>query len=209
MITKTLQQGLALLNIDLPAAAIEKLIDYIGLLHTWNGVHNLTAVRDPLEMVTKHLLDSLSIAAFVNTGTVIDVGTGAGLPGIPLSISNQTQNFVLLDSRQKKITFVEHVILSLKLVNCEAVCARVEQYKPVLAFDWVVSRAFASLADFVRLSAHLCKPSGRLVAMKAAVLPEEIAEIKFDWVVEKIVPINVPGLDANRSLVFMKRDEKC
>jgi 16S rRNA (guanine527-N7)-methyltransferase len=202
-LTKTLQQGLAVLKVAENEVALEKLITYIETLHKWNAVHNLTAIRDPLEMVTKHLLDSLVLAPYLNTGRVIDVGTGAGLPGIPLAISNPTQKFVLLDSNQKKMTFVEHMILSLKLVNSVAVCARVEQYQPEQPFDWVVSRAFSSLADFVRVSAHLCKPSGRLVAMKGLVDPAEIAEIDSGWTIESIKQINVPGLNAARSLVFM------
>ncbi len=204
-ITTCLQTGLAQLKMDLPGESVEKLVHYLDLLHKWNAVHNLTAVRDPLEMVTKHLLDSLVLAPYVKTGTVIDVGTGAGLPGIPLSISNQTQDFVLVDSHQKKITFVEHVILSLKLDNCRALCERVEKIQSE-PFDWVVSRAFASLSEFVKLAGHLCKPSGRLVAMKAEVLPAEMNEVGLGFMIEKIIPVKVPGLEAKRSLVFMKRN---
>lgn len=202
-LTKTLQQGLAVLKVAENDVALEKLVTYIETLHKWNAVHNLTAIRDPLEMVTKHLLDSLVLAPYLSTGSIIDVGTGAGLPGIPLAISNPTQNFVLLDSNQKKMTFVEHMILSLKLVNSVAICARVEQYRPEQPFDWVVSRAFSSLADFVRVSAHLCQPAGRLVAMKGVIDPAEIAEIDSSWTIESIKQINVPGLNAARSLVFM------
>ncbi len=202
---KVLQAGLQAMGLSLIEAIHMKLLDYIELLCKWNAVHNLTAVRDPEDMIKRHLLDSLVLLPFLSSdkGTrLVDVGTGAGLPGIPLALASPTLQVVLLDSHQKKIAFVQHVILCLQLSNVTAVCARVEQYKPDVRFDFVVSRAFASLSDFVLRAAHLCKKEGKLIAMKGVIDPLEVAAIPAGFTIEKIQPVQVPGIVEPRSLIF-------
>jgi len=212
-----LSEGLQTAHLNISEAIQLQLIDYLELLVKWNTVHNLTAVRDPLEMVTRHVLDSLVLLPFLDDfcknrsldkASVLDVGTGAGLPGIPLALARPEHTLVLLDSNQKKISFVQHVILSLKLANATVVCTRVEKYQPDVPFDWVVSRAFASLSDFVVLSHHLCKEEGKLVAMKGVIDPTEIKAVPSDYVIEKIEPVEVPGLTAKRTLVFINRTKQ-
>lgn len=209
ILSQALSEGLLAVKLDISEAIQEKLITYIELLVKWNVVHNLTAVRDPLEMVTRHVLDSLVLLPYLEEhASVLDVGTGAGLPGIPLALCRPEQSFVLLDSHQKKIAFVQHVILSLKVTNAIAVCERVEKHQPAALFDWVVSRAFASLSDFVRVSHHLCKRDGRLVAMKGVIDPAEVAAVSSDYTIEKIASVKVPGLMAERALVFINIIDK-
>lgn len=209
ILTKALSEGLLAANLSIPEAIQLQLIAYIELLVKWNAVHNLTAVRDPLEMVTRHVLDSLVLLPYLEAhASVLDVGTGAGLPGILLALARPQQSFVLLDSNQKKIAFVQHVILSLKVTNAIAVCERVEKYQPAAPFDWVVSRAFASLSDFVRLSHHVCKRDGRLVAMKGVIDPAEVAAVSSDYTIEKIASVKIPGVDAERALVFINIRDK-
>lgn len=161
-----LRAGLKAMDITIASAIQQKLIQYLQLLNQWNAVYNLSAVRDPLGMVQRHLLDSLSILPYVPEGRILDVGTGAGLPGIPLALCCPKSQFVLLDSRQKKITFVRHVLISLELVTAEALCMRVEDYKPESLFDLVMCRAFSSLSTFISQSRHLSEDDGFLLAMK-------------------------------------------
>ncbi|HEV2524027.1 MAG TPA: 16S rRNA (guanine(527)-N(7))-methyltransferase RsmG [Gammaproteobacteria bacterium] len=217
ILIKALAEGLSAANLSVPESTQLQFVEYIELLVKWNAVHNLTAIRDPLEMVKRHVLDSLVLLPYFDDfcksrpeghAAVLDVGTGAGLPGILLALCRPAQSFVLLDSNQKKIAFVQHVILSLKVSNAIAVCDRVEKYRPEISFDWVVSRAFASLADFVRLSQHLCKRDGRLVAMKGIIDPAEVAMVSSDYTIEKMVSVQVPGLTVERTLVFMSITQK-
>lgn len=188
--------------------AEERLVNYIQLLYKWNAVHNLTSVRDPKEMATRHILDSLVLLPFVTQGRVLDIGTGAGLPGIPLAVTRPDLSLVLLDSNQKKVSFVQHVIHSLKLTNVTVICARVEVYQPESPFDWVVSRAFASLAEFIELSKHLCRSNGRWIAMKGDVKPEELAALSKNYTLEQVKSVSVPGLAAKRTLVLVKKNEE-
>lgn len=204
ILLETLKAGITKAGWSIEEPMQEKLIDYIALLHKWNSVHNLTAVRDPEEMVKRHVLDSLVLLPYLNNQHILDVGTGAGLPGIPLALCQPECSWVLLDSNQKKINFVQHVILSLELTNVSTVSTRVESYQPEGRFDLVVSRAFASLSDFVLLSQHLCKSEGRLVAMKgASIEPAEMADLPSTCTIEQIKQITVPELDVLRSLVFV------
>jgi 16S rRNA (guanine527-N7)-methyltransferase len=217
ILIKALSEGLSAANLSVSESTQLQLIAYIELLVKWNAVHNLTAIREPREMITRHVLDSLVLLPYFDDfcksrpqgyASVLDVGTGAGLPGILLALCRPTQSFVLLDSNQKKIAFVQHVILSLKVSNAIAVCDRAEKYRPEVPFDWVVSRAFASLSDFVRLSNHLCKRDGRLVAMKGVINPAEVTMVSSDYTIEKMEPVQVPGLAAERTLVFISITQK-
>ncbi len=203
-----LATGIKACHLNLAASVQEKLIQYIELLSQWNKVHNLTAIRDPKDMIHKHVLDSLSLVPYLHSGKVVDVGTGAGVPGIPLALALSDLEFTLLDSNQKKITFVQHVILSLKLTNVRAICTRVEAYQPPEPFEWVVSRAFASLSDFIRLSQHLCQKEGRMIAMKGVIDPAEVATISSHLILEAIQPVKVPGVEASRTLVFITKNKQ-
>jgi len=200
-----LAPGLKKLGIALPTGGEAALLHYVELLQRWSQAYNLTAVRDPDEMVTKHLLDSLAILPFVTGATVADVGTGAGLPGIPLAVALPGTRFTLIDSNGKKTRFVTQAKAELKLANVEVVQARTESYKPAVPFAQVVSRAFASLKDFAALAGGLAAPGGRLLAMKGADPTDELADLPAGFRVLAIHPLKVPGLDAERCLVEMEK----
>jgi len=198
-------QGAAAMGIDLGEAAVGKLDAYLQLVEKWNRVNNLTAVREPAQMVTLHLLDSLSILPHVaNAGTLLDVGTGPGLPGIPLAIARPAMRVTLLDSSHKKCAFLQQAKTELGLANVEVVCDRVENWKPEQRFDVVVSRAFSDLADFVEQAKHLVAPGGRLMAMKGVYPFEEIARMPASHRVAQVVELRVPQLDASRHVVFVE-----
>jgi 16S rRNA (guanine527-N7)-methyltransferase len=200
-----LAEGLAAMGIALDAPAQAKLVAYLRLIEKWNKVHNLTAVREPGQMVVLHLLDSLSVLPHVaGARTLLDVGTGAGLPGIPLAIARPDLAVTLLDASHKKATFLRQAKAELELANVEVACERVEKWHPAAAFDVVVSRAFAELADFVAQAAHLVAPGGAMLAMKGVHPFEEIARVPATHRVENVVALRVPTLDAQRHLVFLK-----
>lgn len=199
---KKLSQGLAELGIDLDAATQQKLLDYLALLEKWNKVHNLTAVRDPSDMVTLHLLDSLSVLPHIKNGRLLDVGSGAGLPGIPLSIVRPDLQVTVMDSSHKKASFMRQAKATLGIPNLEVVCGRVEEFHPEHKFNMVISRAFSDLAEFMRLTAHLCDEEGVWLAMKGVYPFDELAQIKGPT--SEVVPLRVPGLEAQRHLVFLK-----
>lgn len=199
---KKLSQGLAELGIDLDVATQQKLLDYLALLEKWNKVHNLTAVRDPSDMVTLHLLDSLSVLPHIKSGCLLDVGSGAGLPGIPLSIVRPDLQVTVMDSSHKKASFMRQAKATLGIPNLEVVCGRVEEFHPEHKFTMVISRAFSDLAEFMRLTAHLCDEGGVWLAMKGVYPFDELAQIKGPT--SEVVPLRVPGLEAQRHLVFLK-----
>jgi 16S rRNA (guanine527-N7)-methyltransferase len=199
-----LATGLAEMGPALPAAACEALLAFIGLLARWNRVYNLTAVRDPTEMVTRHLLDSLSILPYLQGPSVLDVGTGAGLPGIPLALARPEWRFVLLDSNAKKTRFVTQAIAELHMENVTVIHSRVESYRPGAACDSVVSRAFANLAEMVAATRHLHHPGIRLVAMKGEHPERELRALPPDIEVSLAESICVPGLQAQRHVVCMR-----
>lgn len=204
-----LKEGLVAQQLNLSEETQDKLIDYIELLHKWNGIHNLTAITDPFEMIQKHILDSLSVYPFLKESlakTILDVGTGAGLPGIVLALSCPDRHFVLIDSQQKKINFVQHVVLSLKLENVSLICKRVEDYQPKQLFDWVISRAYASLSEFVQTTEHLCQTEGRFIAMKGKISLEEQQDLPASFRLERCENLEIPGLSAARSLLFIKKE---
>ena len=200
-----LAEGLAAMGQALSDETQARLIAYIHLIEKWNRVHNLTAVREPLRMVGLHVLDSLSLLPHIeNKKTLLDVGSGAGLPGIPLAIARPDLHVTLIDSIQKKTAFLIEAKAQLGLTHCEVVCERVEAWRPDKKFDVVVSRAFSELSDFVIQSAHLVAPDGELLAMKGVHPFEEIAKVPASHRVASVVELNVPTLDAKRHLVFLK-----
>ncbi len=200
-----LAQGLSEMGVALEAGAREKLVAYLRLIEKWNRVHNLTAVREPEQMVVLHLLDSLSVLPHVaRARTLLDVGTGAGLPGIPLAIARPDLAVTLLDSSHKKATFLRQAKAELALSNVEVACERVERWHPAAQFDVVVSRAVAELCDFVIQAAHLVAPGGTMIAMKGVHPFEEIARLPSTHRVENVVALRVPTLDAQRHLVLLK-----
>lgn len=194
---KILVSGLKSMNLSLGDDKIEQLLDFIKLIEKWNKAYNLTAIRDREDMVRLHLLDSLAIAPFIEGKRVIDIGTGAGLPGIPLAIYLPEIEFTLLDSNAKKTRFVQQAIVELKLKNVSVCHNRVEQYHPEKNFDIVITRAFAGLSDIVELTAHLLGKDGVLLAMKgqAPDVP------KLESAKTELYPVNVPGIIAERCLV--------
>ncbi len=200
MLTR-LQRGCEALGLAPDSAQQESLLDYLALLLKWNSAYNLTAVRDPEQMVTRHLLDSLAVAPHFSGEHVIDVGTGAGLPGVPLAVMFPGTRFALLDSNGKKTRFLFQVKTALRLDNMEIHHARVESFRPPELFDAVVSRAFASLADMAAGCRHLLAPAGRLLAMKGAYPEEELAALGPAWQVRAVHALAVPGLDEQRHLV--------
>jgi 16S rRNA (guanine527-N7)-methyltransferase len=200
-----LAPGLKALGTTLPAGGEARLLAYIELLVRWNQAYNLTAIRDPGEMLTKHALDSLAVLPFIAAGPCADVGTGAGLPGIPLAIARPDIRFTLLDSNGKKTRFVTQAVAELKLSNVDVVQARSEAWRPPAPFAQVLSRAFASLADFAKLAGGLAAPGGRLLAMKGARPEEEIAGLPRGFRLVAVHPLKVPGLDAERCLVELEK----
>lgn len=193
---------------------MQRLLDYGALLAKWNRVYNLTAIRRPEQIVTHHLLDSLAVAPYVVGPRVADIGTGAGLPGIPLALLHPDWTVALVESNHKKATFLDQARIELGLGNVQVVTERVEGWQPVHGFDTVICRAFSDLAEFVRLAGHLCTShggfpggasGGRLLAMKGVYPFEEVAQLPSGWVVDQVVALKVPGLDAERHLVVIKK----
>lgn len=184
-----------------------QLIAYVGLLHKWNKAYNLTSVRDPEQMLIRHILDSIVVKPYLQGQRFIDVGTGPGLPGIPLAIVCPDSRFTLLDSLGKRIRFLRQVQFELKLPNIELVQSRVEAFTVPQAFDGVISRAFASLCDMVNWCHHLTAAEGRFYALKGVLHDEEIAGLPAGFRVERIVPLNVPGLEGDRHLIIINTGE--
>ena len=185
------------------------LLAYVGLLKKWNRTYNLTAIRDEAEMVVQHLLDSLSVLPAVQESALAgrrwaDVGSGAGLPGIPLAIARPTLEFTLIETVEKKSAFQRQAKIELGLKNLAVLGGRVEEVAAG-GFDAVVSRAFAELADFVRLAGHLPVPGGRLYAMKGAIPEDEIGRLPEGWAVAECVKLEVPGLNAQRHLIVLEK----
>jgi len=201
-LVEELQHGITQLGITLDAEAQGKLLDYLVLLHKWNKVYNLTAIRDPQQMVSNHLLDSLAVMPYLWAGRWLDVGSGAGLPGLVLAIAQPGWQFTLLDSNSKKTSFVQQAVIELGLRNVSVHCERVEEWQPAERFDGIISRAFSELGEFLRNTRHLMAPHGRWAAMKG--IPEqELEEVPDGCRVEQVIPLQVPGLHAARSLVIV------
>ena len=200
-----LAQGLAAMELDLPAEHREQLLAYLALLYKWNRTYSLTALREQDKAVSHHLLDSLSILPFVSGGNLLDVGSGGGMPGIPLAIVCPELVVTLLDSNSKKTAFLQQTAIELGLKNISVHGGRVEQYHPADGFAAIVSRAFAELADFATLSRHLLTTDGVWLAMKGVRPDGEIVRLPGGVRVEAVHPLRVPGIDGERHLVVMRR----
>ena len=202
-LAKDLSSGIEQLAIDVAPEAQQKMLDYLALLQKWNKVYNLTAVRSPEQMVSNHLLDSLAVVPYLWPGHWLDVGCGAGLPGIVLAILRPEWSFTLLDSNSKKTSFVQQASIELKLNNVEVRCGRIEALSSLEKFDGIISRAFAETAEFVRLTRHLLKNEGKWAAMKGE--PEqELRRLPDDVAVEQIIALQIPKLEAARCLVILR-----
>lgn len=209
-LTVLLVQGARDLSLNLSEAQITKLIDYLALMTKWNSVYNLTAVRDPVQMVTQHLLDSLSaVSAFSGAKNVLDVGAGGGLPGIVLAIwaaeAEPEMRVSLIDTVHKKTAFLTQVKAELELANVSVHTARVEQWNAPRKFDVITSRAFAELSDFVNWSGHLLEEGGEFIALKGVSPEAEVAKLPDGWKVREVRPLEVPTLQAERHLIFITR----
>jgi 16S rRNA (guanine527-N7)-methyltransferase len=207
VIADVLKQGINSLKLELNDGQVEKLLDYLALLNKWNAVYNLTSVRDPMQMVTLHLLDSLAaVPAFKGAANVLDVGAGGGLPGMVLAISRPDMKVSMIDTVHKKTAFLNQVKAELELANVTVYTKRVEQLEVKTKFDVITSRAFADLSDFVNWSGHLLQEGGRFIALKGTAPEDERERLPEPWKVEKLEPLEVPGLDAERHLVFIKAE---
>jgi 16S rRNA (guanine527-N7)-methyltransferase len=205
-----LAAGVAAMELDVSAEVQQKLLAYLALLQKWNNVYNLTAVRDPLQMVTLHLLDSLSVLPYVKVKNLLDVGSGGGLPGIVLAICVPSLQVTTIDTVQKKAIFMRHVKGELALDNLQVVHSRVESFKPAEKFEAIISRAFSELALFVKLTNNLLVQSGQWLAMKGQVPHHELDIVELESLnikVQKIIPLTVAGLDAERHLIVLENNE--
>jgi 16S rRNA (guanine527-N7)-methyltransferase len=210
VLADTLRKGVAELAIGLSDAQLGRLLDYLALLAKWNTVYNLTAVRDPLQMVVQHLLDSLAaVPAFASAKRVLDVGSGGGLPGMVLAIwaqeAHPDMRIDMIDTVHKKTAFLTQVKAELGLANVTVHTGRVEALQVDQPFDVITSRAFADLSDFVNWSGHLLADGGRFFAMKGVAANEETDRLPAAWRLVEKTPLNVPGLGAERHLVIIAR----
>jgi 16S rRNA (guanine527-N7)-methyltransferase len=204
-IKQRLLKGIAELGLVLSDQQIELLITYLNLLQKWNKAYNLTAIRDPDVMVSKHLLDSLSVAPYITANSYLDVGTGAGLPGIPLAIMYPEKQFSLLDSNGKKTRFLIEARQHLKLSNVSIHSERVEQFEAEAPYDGILSRAFASLHDMVLGCENHLAPDGRLYAMKGVFPDSELSQLPKHFIVEHSYSLSVPNVDEERHLLVLAR----
>lgn len=203
-LTSALARDLKAMGFGLDAEVHAKSVEFLQLLAKWNKVYNLTAVREIEQMLPRHLLDSLAVLPYLRAGRVLDVGTGAGLPGIPLALARPDLRFTLLDSNAKKIRFVTQAIHDLGVKNVEVVNATVEKFRPPEKFDTLITRAFAAIPDMLGSCRHLCAPGGAFLAMKGVFPQEEIAAVGAGFKLSRVVPLQVPGLDAARHLVIIE-----
>jgi 16S rRNA (guanine527-N7)-methyltransferase len=200
-----LEQGIQDAKLAISAETQHKLLGYLALMQKWNKVHNLTAVRDADEMVTLHLLDSLVVLPYVDAKNLLDVGSGAGLPGIPLALCLPDLQVTVIDSNSKKVSFMRQVKAELGITNLEVVGGRVEDIAPTRQFEIIISRAFSDLSLFISLTHHLLATDGKWLAMKGVYPEAELADLlaKTGVVASKVEVLNVPGLEAQRHLAFL------
>lgn len=205
-LSAVLGEGIAAMHLDVTPAQQDKLMDYLAMMFKWNAVYNLTSLRDPMQMVTHHLLDSLAaVPAFATARNVLDVGSGGGLPGIVLAIVRPDMILSMIDTVHKKTAFLTQVKAQLSLANVTVYTARVEQLQVSDKFDVITSRAFADLSDFVNWSSHLLADGGRYIALKGVAPKDEQERLPAEWRVAGVEPLHVPKLDAERHLVFIER----
>lgn len=195
---------LAQAEINLTDQQKMQLVGFVRLLDKWNKAYNLTSVRDPMDMLVKHIMDSVVVSPYLQGQRFIDVGTGPGLPGLPLAIINPDKHFVLLDSLGKRISFIRNAMRELELNNVEPVLSRVEQYQPESLFDGVLSRAFASLKDMTDWCKHLPASNGRFYALKGIYQQQEVIELSENFQISEVIALNVPELIGERHLVMLK-----
>ena len=199
-----LENLLAQAEIQLTDLQKNQLIQLVQLLHKWNKAYNLTSVRDPQEMLVKHILDSLVVSPHLQGDLFIDVGTGPGLPGLPLAIINPSKQFVLLDSLGKRISFIRNAIRELELTNVTPILSRVEEYQPEDKFDGVLSRAFASLKDMTDWCHHLPKENGYFYALKGIYQEDEINKLNEKYTIQEVIELHVPELIGERHLIVLR-----
>ncbi len=199
-----LTAGASRLGAPLPAAAVDRLIDYLELLRRWNRVYNLTAIRDAEQMITHHLLDSLAVAPHVRGARLLDVGSGAGLPGLVIAIARPGVHCTLLDSNGRKTRFLTQARIDLKIDNVDVVHCRIEDFHPAMPFDCIVSRAFAALGTFIAVAGSLLAADGEMLAMKSVRGAQEVGSVPAGWEVRSM-ELEVPGLHAVRRLVAVRR----
>ena len=204
-LARQLDRGLAASALELEPEARSRLIAHLELLEKWNRIHNLTSIRDGLKAVSVHTLDSLSVLPYLPEGRILDAGSGAGFPGIPVAIARPSSQVDLLDSNHKKCAFLRQALAELGLKNAKVVCERLESWRPAWQYDCIVSRALAEIPEFVAASAHLLAPRGVIAAMKGVHPFDEIGRIPPDFRVRKVHALAVPGLDAERHLVLIER----
>ncbi len=201
----TLKSGAEQLGVPLSDDAARKMLRVLDELDEWNQKMNLTAIRDRPQQLTKHLLDSLSIIKHLHGSRVIDIGTGAGFPGLPLAIALPEMHFTLLDSTAKKLKFIDHVCALLAIENVETVHSRAEAFQPKYRYDVVISRAVGAVDTFVKWAGHLCVGGGRLLAMKGRYPTDELTTLPSGWKLATVHRLSVPGLDEERHLVEICR----
>ena len=202
-LAEELAQGIAELGLRVPAATQRKLLDFVALIEKWNRVHNLTAARESTKIVSDHLLDCLAVVPHLEARTILDVGSGAGLPGIPLALVWPQAGVTLLDSNHKKAAFLRQATIELGLSNTEVVCERVETWQPQREFELVISRAVSDLSEFLKLAGRLCAADGTVAAMKGLYPHEELAQLPDGFKLRGVVPLQVPGMRAERHLVLL------
>ena len=200
-----LQAGLAAMGIEVEAERIEQLLAYLAELQHWNRAYNLTAVCDPLEMVPRHLLDSLSILPWLSGEQMLDVGSGAGLPGLVLAIVEPARRWAVLDSNGKKARFLRHIVRTLGLTNVTVVEARAAAYRPSELPDCITARALAALPELLRIVAPLCPKGGRILAMKGRLSVAELAAVPEPFQLLRKQRLTVPGLESERNLIVIER----
>lgn len=203
-LSEQLAQRTGELPFSLPPRADQKLLDFITLLDKWNHAYNLTAVRQPAQMISRHLMDSLVVVPYLHGEQILDVGSGPGLPGIPLAVACPERQFTLLDSNGKKIRFLRQAVAELGLENVSVVHSRVEQFQSSPGFDTIIARAYATLGELVRGARHLCRPGGRFLVMKGVYPVAELDDLPENFTLEAIHPMRVPGLEAERHLLVVR-----